>query len=94
MKSLYCATCKRHTPHRDQVALYSTQCTICNALTSTLMRLQAQAGETTNDLRAPDGTPAHIVDDTPDTVTFHIPSGGHKGYYHYHKHTKRKEIWH
>lgn len=53
------------------------------------MRLQA---EEKKELRAPDGTDAIVVSNTPDEVTFYIPTGEHQGYYHHDKHTGENRI--
>lgn len=53
------------------------------------MRLQS---EEVAKLTAPDGTAAIVVENTPDKVTFYIPSGEHQGYYHHNKHTGENSI--
>lgn len=53
------------------------------------MRLQA---EEQSKLTAPDGTAAIVVENTPDQVTFYIPTGEHQGYYHHDKHTGENRI--
>lgn len=68
---------------------YATACTICGQWTNTLMRLQA---EEKRELTAPDGTEVIVVSNTPDEVTFHIPSGEHQGYYHHDKRTGKNRI--
>lgn len=52
------------------------------------MRLQAEA----NKLKAPDGTETIVVANTPDTVTFFVPEGEYKGYYHHDKRTGENRI--
>jgi hypothetical protein len=52
------------------------------------MRLQAESFKYT----APDGTKATVVENTPDEVTFYIPSGEFAGYYLYNKTTQKREI--
>lgn len=84
----YCSQCMKHTPHRDVVNMYSSLCTICNSLTSTFIRLQAEQHLFT----APDGTQATVVDNNPTTVTFYVASGQHKGYYHHDKLTGENRI--
>lgn len=53
------------------------------------MRLQS---EEVAKLTAPDGTAAIVVENTPDNVTFYIPTGEHQGYYHHDKHTGENRI--
>jgi hypothetical protein len=53
------------------------------------MRLQA---EEKSQMTAPDGTAAIVVENTPDQVTFYIPSGEHQGYYHHDKRTGKNSI--
>jgi hypothetical protein len=52
------------------------------------MRLQLPAEQ----LAVPDGTPAEIVENNPDSVTFYVASGEHAGYYHYDKQTQKRRI--
>jgi len=87
---LYCATCKRHTPHVTLAAMYASACSICGAHTSTLMRMQSEAAG--QGLRAPDGTEAIVVDNNTKEVTFYVSSGPHQGYYNYNKQTKKYSI--
>jgi hypothetical protein len=88
LQSLYCPMCKTHTAHRNLVNQYATVCTICWCQTNQLMRLQAESFSYT----APDGTKATVVENTPDEVTFYVPSGEFAGYYLYNKTTKKREI--
>jgi hypothetical protein len=53
------------------------------------MRLQS---EEQSQMTAPDGTQAIVVENTPDNVTFYIPSGDHQGYYHHDKRTGENRI--
>jgi hypothetical protein len=71
------------------VQAYATACTVCGQWTNTLMRLQA---EEVTKLTAPDGTAAIVVENTPDVVTFYIPTGEHQGYYHHDKRTGKNSI--
>ena len=53
------------------------------------MRLQSEEAA---QLTAPDGTAAIVVENTPDQVTFYIPTGPHQGYYHHDKNTGKNSI--
>jgi hypothetical protein len=86
---LYCPNCKRHTPHSSLIAVYATQCSICNVLTNQLMRNQA---ESITNLAAPDGTKAIVVENNPENVVFYIPRGEHQGYYYHDKRTGENRI--
>lgn len=86
---LYCSQCQRHTPHENIVQAYATACTVCGHWTNQLMRLQS---EEATKLTAPDGTAAIVVENTPDNVTFYIPTGEYQGYYHHDKHTGENRI--
>lgn len=86
--SLYCSQCGKHTPHVEMVMAYATACIVCGTHTASIMRNQAEAIK----LKAPDGTEAVTVYNEPDYVTFYVPSGVHKGYYDYDKHTGKKTI--
>lgn len=68
---------------------YATACTVCGQWTNTLMRLQS---EEQSQMTAPDGTAAIVVENTPDSVTFYVPSGEHQGYYHHDKRTGENRI--
>lgn len=85
---LYCHVCKKHTPHQHLVATYATRCTICHTQTSQLERSHVENLH----YQAPDGTDAIVVENTPEAVTFYIPTGEHKGYYYYNKHTKEQSV--
>lgn len=87
---LYCPQCERHTPHRNLPQMYATQCDNCHAITSTLMRLQAQ--EAGQNLQAPDGTQAIVVENNTKEVVFYVPTGPHQGYYHHNKQTGENSI--
>lgn len=43
-------------------------------------------------LLTPDGTNAQVVENTPRSVTYYVPSGAYRGYYDYDKQTKAKQI--
>lgn len=92
MKRLYCANCQRFTDHVDLPSVYATRCMACNAQTGTIQRLQALQVSERAKLTAPDGRPAEIVENTPTSVTFHVVSGEHKGYYHHDKRTGKNTI--
>jgi hypothetical protein len=79
----YCAVCKQHTLHRFLVSSYADQCSVCYTQTSRLERTHTENLHYT----APDGVEATVVENTPITVTFYIPSGEHQGYYYYDKGT-------
>lgn len=89
IKKLYCANCRQHTDHVDLPDQYASACKTCGTHTSSLMRTQAR--EVAN-LNAPDGTPAEIVENNPDSVTFYVPTGPHQGYYYHDKRTGANEI--
>lgn len=84
----YCSNCQRHTPHQNIVDMYASICDICHSHTSQLIRNQAEQYQFT----APDGTKAIVVQNSPDTVTFYIPTGDHQGYYHHNKNTGENKI--
>lgn len=84
---LYCPNCKVHTMHVHMVEMYATRCLKCNCYTSQLERAH------TENLQFKQGAiEGKVVNNTPDSVTFYVEKGEHKGYYEYDKHTKKKEI--
>jgi hypothetical protein len=87
---LYCSFCMRHTPHVNLPTMYATACKICGTHTSSLIRSQAEAAAPS--LTAPDGTKAVVVENDTKTVTFYVPTGPHRGYYHYDKQTGKRSI--
>jgi hypothetical protein len=87
---LYCSICSRHTPHSNLTMMYATQCSICNSMTSSLMRAQAESNQVS--MTAPDGTKAIVVENNTKSVTFYVPTGDHQGYYHHDKQTGKNSI--
>lgn len=63
------------------VQAYATVCTKCGQWSSQLDRVKIES----NSFTAPDGTAAIVVENDPDIVTFHIPSGEYQGYYRHDK---------
>lgn len=88
-RSLYCFNCCRHTKHEPLTSMYADRCTICNIQTGRLERSHAASVPLPP---TPDGVHAEVVHNTPNTVTFYVATGEHRGYYDYDKHKGTHEI--